>query len=461
MPVPQPPTELRQNRSAFGAGTVIVGLVSLFLLSAYWLFDHAGRSAALVAHTLDVKRATNELMTLTLDAETGQRGYLLTGDKSFLEPYISASQIIDEKLQALIVLSKDNALQSEILKKVEGLIETRMAGLRRSIQRIDEGDRDTAISNLRQGRGKDVQDNLRAALRSVLDEEHRLLAVRQADVEKNRLLALMPLFFALVGLAWLGWRETQRHRSEYGLLKQYNQKLDVLVRKRTEELERERSRVEALLRDVTHRVGNNLAMIAALLNIQRRRIDDKRVQQALEEVATRIQAMAAGQRRMNLDIQTDEVDGKPYIENLLDDLRSSIGDKKISIKSDLANLRLPGKDAVSYIILVNELVTNAMKHAFTPGMDGQIKVTMRKMDDADGEFVVITVEDDGIGNAGGDGKGLGKTVLRSLLQSLDGELIREELNPGADRPGYRAIMRMPQRLSVTEPAAEPALATAH
>ena len=62
MPVTHPPAETRQNRSVFGAGTVIVGLVSLFLVSAYWLFDHAGRSAALVAHTLDVKRATNELV---------------------------------------------------------------------------------------------------------------------------------------------------------------------------------------------------------------------------------------------------------------------------------------------------------------------------------------------------------------------------------------------------------------
>lgn len=447
MPVPKPPDEIDAKSGFLASSLVVTMIVAFSLVSAYWLFDQSGRSAALVKHTLDVKRAANEVLTLTVDAETGQRGFLLTGEKDFLEPYDNAKKAIYDKVGVLQELTSDNPRQSRVLGQIKPLIDERMTRLQESIERAGTGDRETSIAVLRARRGKEIQDQVRAGIREVIDEEQRLLSIREADVERKRLLSLVPLLVALLGLAWLGWKETQRHQQQFKLLKDYNQRLDSLVRERTADLQRERGRAEALLRDVTHRVGNNLAMIAALLNIQRRRINDPRVVQALEEVSNRIQAMASAQRRMNLDVEADEVDGKPYLENLIADLRETVGEKKISIETDIAEIRLPGKDAVSYIILVNELVTNAIKHAFPGDGGGQVSVAMRRQETARGPEIVLTVSDDGIGSAAGEGeglrKGLGKTVMGSLLQTLDGTLTREQVHPGQPRPGHRVIMRMP------------------
>ncbi|MGL5733597.1 MAG: sensor histidine kinase, partial [Beijerinckiaceae bacterium] len=440
MPIPSPPVMPARTSTGGGPGVFVALSVAIFLASAYWLFDQSSRSAALVSHALDVKRAANELLTLALDAETAQRGYVLTGDRVFLDPYTHAASMIDDRMTKLIDLTSDNPAQTRTLQRTRQLVAERFTMIANSLARIERGERDTVIALMKEGRGRQVMDQIRADVREVIDEEHRLLAQRESDVERKRLLALAPLLLAFIGLGWLSWRENRSHRDQFNLLKQYNERLDELVRVRTSELERERSRVEALLRDVTHRVGNNLAMIASLLNIQRRRFKDKHVQDALEDVAQRIQAMAASQRRMNLDIATDEVEGKPYVENLLSELRANAAAKNVVIHSDLADLRLPGKDAVSYIILVNELVTNAIKHAFEGLPGGTVRVTMRSDSVAGDKAVVIEVEDDGIGNAVSEahedhaGKGLGKTVMRALLQSLDGELTGEAAHNDPHRP---------------------------
>ena len=444
MPFPLSAEQTGEKSRSFGAGFAATILVTLSLFGAYWLFHQATRSAALVKHTLEVKRTANELLTLTLDAESGHRGYLLVGDRMLLVSYEHAIANIESKIRELQNLTSDNPRQVELFAAIRPQIEDRIEGLKRSVERIDNGDREAAMDQLRTGRGRDMQEKIRQGLRDVIDEEHRILTLREADVERARILSVLPMFLALLGIGWLGWQETQRRNRRVNALRDYNARLDMLVRQRTRELQQERNRVEALLRDVTHRVGNNLAMIASLLNMQRRRVSDPRVQAALEEVASRIQAMAAGQRRMNLDIDTDEVDGKQYLEDMIAELHAASARSNIAIETRIDPLRLPGKDAVSYLILLNELVTNAIKHAFPDGIAGKIAVTVSKAKHDSGDAVVMVVEDDGVGadDVAGASRGLGRTVLRSLLQSLDGAITYERVRGDPQRPGLRVTLRL-------------------
>lgn len=461
MPAPEP-VEVDDGPQSFVSGLMVTIFVTLCLCSAYWLFMQSGRSAALVAHTLTVKRQAYELLTLTLDAETGNRGYLITGDRAFLEPYTAATTQIADKVRLLKEMTRDNPRQTQILAVIEPLVEERFAGLKRSVDRIDSGNPEASIAAIRTGRDREVQEKIRAGLREMLDEEHQLLAERESQVERMRLLSVLPMALAIIGLAWLGWQEAKRRHQRTEALKLYNAKLDRLVRERTSELQKERARVEALLRDVTHRVGNNLAMIVSMLNIQRRRINDPGARSALEEVSSRIQAMATGQRRLNLDIEMDAVDGKAYLEDLISEVRTSMLPKNVVIETDISELRLPGKDAVSYIILLNELLTNAIKHAFPAGTSGHIRVRVRQDKSQQVGAVVMVVEDDGIGGQADEGKGLGKAVLRSLLQSLDGTIAYEPARPDAARPGMRVTLRLGDENSnaseLSAPAAQPAAA---
>lgn len=427
----------------------------IFLIVAGWLYVASERSAELVSHTLEVKSATSDAIAMMLDAEVSKRGYIISHDPIYLAPYERAHLRIGVALDRLAALVAGNPEQMARVEAFRALANQHFEQLDATVALAREEREAEVVERVRSGASKRMMDALRADAATIMAIENALLNDRRANSARLRALAFIPVLLGAFALAILAWREMRARRRETETLRVESDLLNRIVAARTHELELERARVEALLRDVTHRVGNNLAMIAALLNIQRRRAEDPRVKDAIEEVASRIHAMAAGQRRLFLDIETDEVAGKPYLENLLDELRQSARDRGVSIESDLDDVRLPGKDAVSYIVLLNELITNALKHAFADGESGRIKVTLREELVNGAPHVRIEIEDDGRGlpadPAGGDaqGGGLGQKVVRSLLTSMRGVLSQEPASPGAARPGLRMILRAPR---VSRPA---------
>lgn len=416
-----------------------------FLVAAGWLYREGDRSADLVAHTLEVKSAAADAMTQMLDAETGQRGFLITGDPAYLAPYDRARNDIDDPIGRLAALVADDPEQTRRVERFRAEATQQYEQQAVTVALARAGLSEAATARVRAGLSKALMDAMRVDVAEILAAENALLGKRRASAARLRLLGLAPILLGALALAALTWREMRARRREAADLRAYGDTLNRLVAERTQDLERERARVEALLRDVTHRVGNNLAMIAALLNIQRRRADDVRVKDALEEVASRIHAMAAGQRRLFLDLETDEVAGKPYLENLLAELGETAAARGVAIVPDLEDVRLPGKDAVSYIILLNELITNALKHAFVEGEGGQIRVRLREAVSDERPCVRIEVEDDGRGLPGGEvASGLGQKILRSLLTSMGGTLAQEPVHPSAARPGLRWILIVPR-----------------
>lgn len=426
---------------------VAIGVVAVAVVLAAWINAQARNTANEVSRAIEVRERAERFLGHLRDAETGQRGYLLTGEAAYLAPYTTGQAAVLPELEALAALVKPNAMQRERVAKLHEETRRRLAELEETIALMRDGRAREAVARDRRG-GGGVMDSLRATVQQIqLAENIRLVALYR-NGERRRLWSSIGIVVALAGLAFAAWQQLRTRQRRSALLAVSNAQLEQIVGERTRELESERLRIEALLRDVNHRVGNNLAMVSALLNVQSRQTREPAVRNALAQAQSRIQAIAAGQRRLRLDIETDEIEARPYMEDLLAEIGKAAEGRRIAIELAMGDIRLPGRDAVSYVVIVNELVTNAIKHAFPGEMDGRIVIRFEQVE-ADGlPALAMSVEDDGVGTAeGATTKGLGQTVIASLLRSMRATMTTQPLVPDAARPGTSVTVIFPKRES--------------
>ena len=175
-----------------------------------------------------------------------------------------------------------------------------------------------------------------------------------------------------------------------------------------------------LLREVNHRVGNSLQIIASLLHLQANSATQDDVKAALTNAMGRVAAVAQVHRRLYTSHDLKSVLLNQYLEALLEDLRRSAeGNKMSRLTLKAEPIEIDPDRAVAIGIIVNELVTNACKHAFPDGK-GSIRISAVR----NGEAAHIEVADDGIGyapGAGGKGKGgLGTRLVSAFVQRVGG-----------------------------------------
>ena len=170
----------KKTRIAIGVGVVLpLLLVGIPAVVSYRAEKEVKRSFHWVTHTLEVQRAIQGLTASLVDAETGQRGYLLTRREAYLEPYDASRARILSEVHDLRTLTDDNASQQARLKELNPLIQERLALLAYTIVDECNGSHDAALEKSNTGRGKFVMDKIRGVLRVMNDEEERLLWMRQ------------------------------------------------------------------------------------------------------------------------------------------------------------------------------------------------------------------------------------------------------------------------------------------
>lgn len=135
-------------------------------------------------HTKQVLRFLEEISTDLSDAETGQRGFLLTLNPEYLEPYNRAVQEIDKDLQFLIYLTKDNPTQQKHLEHLSTLTYQKLEELKITIELAKSGDTETAIELVQTHHGKNVMNEIRQILATMKDEEERLFEIRSDATEQ-------------------------------------------------------------------------------------------------------------------------------------------------------------------------------------------------------------------------------------------------------------------------------------
>jgi PAS domain S-box-containing protein len=217
---------------------------------------------------------------------------------------------------------------------------------------------------------------------------------------------------------------------------------DITARKEAERrIEESLREKETLLREIHHRVKNNFQIINSLFDLQLLGAPDPRVVEALREPRSRIHAMALIHERLYLSRDFESVDFKEYLSELASELVLSynVDPSRIALTVEAEDLALDMDRAIPCGLVLNELVTNALKYAFPdPGRGGAIVVRLAK----NGGDIVLTVEDDGVGMdveaARKSSNSLGLTLSIMLAQQLRGTLTLDGSG------GVRAVLRFPE-----------------
>ena len=194
-------------------------------------------------------------------------------------------------------------------------------------------------------------------------------------------------------------------------------------------LEREHAvaheRIGMLLQELTHRVRNSLQIIASMVMIEARSHKSGEGKAALERVSHRIMALGQLYSKLSQADTVEAVEAASYLDELCRDLIASVhkeGDTSIVLKTEIESELLPTDRAIPIGLIVNELVTNAVKYAFPGGTKGTVTVTLKR---APGELR-LTVADDGQGldPRRGD-SGLGGRLVDGFAQQLGGRVERK------------------------------------
>lgn len=209
---------------------------------------------------------------------------------------------------------------------------------------------------------------------------------------------------------------------------------------------------EMLLKEVHHRVKNNLQVIVSLINLQASKLEEPHARSTFEETRSRVHAIALLHERLYRSKNLGHIDMRDYLEGLASDLSSTNLDQRpITLTVRAEDVYFEMDTAVPVGLIVNELVTNAYKHAFPHDgrAGGAIQVELRCQE---GD-VVISVADDGAGLPADfdpdNLDSLGLLLISSLSRQLDGELSFETSPHGA-----RGSVRFPAPVAEAQQSAE-------
>jgi two-component sensor histidine kinase len=227
-------------------------------------------------------------------------------------------------------------------------------------------------------------------------------------IEAKRLLSLIDEFAGITMMKWeLESKEKMRQEAEEFLKKSLAEK-------------------EVLLREVHHRVKNNMQIISSILSMQSRNIEDPKLRDVLQESQNRIHSMALIHENLYSNEGLADIRFDNYVQSLCGNIARTYASQqaRISFNYQMDDTNLPMDLAIPCGLIINELISNSFKYAFIGRNKGTIGITFAKIDSSDN--YQLLVKDDGVGiDEDFDvmkSKSLGLKIIRKLVQQIDGTL---------------------------------------
>ncbi len=212
---------------------------------------------------------------------------------------------------------------------------------------------------------------------------------------------------------------------------------DITERKLAEEAIKQSLREkETLLREIHHRVKNNMQVISSILNLQTAQVEDPRAKVAFKECQYRIRSMALVHERLYRSKDLSRIYFGEYLSMIAQHifLDQQIKPEQVQLHLEIEPVELNINTAVPLGLIINEMITNAFKHAFPAGRRGNLWIKLRKINELKAELVV---KDDGAGLPEGmDTKkveSLGMVIINTLVDQIDGKIeVKSEKNKGTE-----------------------------
>lgn len=187
-------------------------------------------------------------------------------------------------------------------------------------------------------------------------------------------------------------------------------------------IEKQRADLEVLNREIHHRVKNNLQVISSLLDLQSETTDDSKTAEKFQEGSQRVQSMAYIHQNLYQGDSIDSIDIQQYISMLTNNLMQSYNadPDKITLTADIEAIKLHSDTVIPLGMIINELVSNALKYAFKNKQQGQIQVVLKRVN----EKLLLQVKDNGVGMPDNidisTGNSFGYKIIKAFTQKLKG-----------------------------------------
>jgi signal transduction histidine kinase len=397
-------------------------LAALMMVAAFWLGARNKSDDEWVLHSLTVRDLLTQTLNLVESAETGQRGYLLTGRDSYLEPYAMAVNELPGALDHLRDLVGDD--QQQTIVQLRQLVDDKLGELRSTIDERQAGRLDAALAIVNSDAGLRSMREIRRRLASMQAEEDRLLKSRQASAERSGRLLQAGVAAAFVLICILGALIARYTRQSLGAIASARDQLLVTNQELVEQIVR-REQVESQLRQsqkmealgqltggIAHDFNNMLGVIMGAHDLILRRIKkgDFGIERfvaaatnATERAAILTQRLLAFARQQPLAPQP--IDANKMIVNMSDLLHSTLGEHIRIETVAAAGLWTIDADAQQLENAILNIAINA-RDAMPEGGRLTIETANAYLDEAycrsnpeiePGQFVMIAVADTGIG----------------------------------------------------------------
>ncbi|MDR7039043.1 MULTISPECIES: sensor histidine kinase [Methylobacterium] len=254
-----------------------------------------------------------------------------------------------------------------------------------------------------------AEHGIRRAINVIIENREGAFGVLEVDDSREGMFEEADIAF-MQGFANLLGGAIERQRTE-GLLKAALARQDLLAR------------------EMSHRVKNSLTIVASLLALQAKGSESEDVRRALIDARTRVEAIAGVHDQLWRHSEPGEVDLALFLETLCANLQSGAPGHRLVCRADPVNV--PADRAIPFGLLVNELVTNAIKYAYPQG-GGEIRIRSERA----GARLLLAVADDGVGlpadfDIGRTSRSLGMRVVANLVRQLGGTIMTPQSGQGA------------------------------
>ncbi len=270
--------------------------------------------------------------------------------------------------------------------------------------------------------------------KKIIGKNINQLKYKSADV-KNRILKFITQDYNIIEDEVTEYDETGKERYfvinitgviEYGLLTSiWGVQRDISEKKRFDEaLRRSLAEKEILLKEIHHRVKNNLQIVTSLLKLQAGYVKDEKIKQLFRESRNRVQSMSLIHQKLYQSKDLGHIDFKEYIETVSTHLQHSYGilEDRVKIITEVSDMFMSIDNAIPAGLIINELISNSLKHAFPSGKNGHIYINAA-FDNYNKEYWIL-VRDDGIGMSDKpdleNSASFGLKLVNTLVKQLDG-----------------------------------------